>query len=310
MSRHFGAFFGKLNPSEAFEKAAARDHASITKLIEDRSGPGATLKPRCFLQGSHTQQTAIYTINDVDIVALCALWQPGSGTAVRSGRRWDRDAIFDTIAGALLKEKRYKDRVRYGANSMCIKVEGDVKVEILPVVYKQGNSDFEKEPFRLYRPENNHWEDGFAREHRRHLSQKNAKEKTSGNFIPAIKILKHIRSRYGINAASFHLECLLYSLPDSTFTGGAADYVARVIHRIAETSPSDWYKRRVLTPCGDRDIFTKAEWDSASWVAFHTLLTKIDRVTQGAITIPSESRAIECWQTVLGGDFFPAKVAA
>ena len=77
LSENFGAFFNRLNPSSTFEKRAASEHATITGLIEDRKGLAASLSPRCFLQGSYKQNTAIYTINDVDIVALCALWQPG-----------------------------------------------------------------------------------------------------------------------------------------------------------------------------------------------------------------------------------------
>jgi hypothetical protein len=36
---------------------------------------------------------------------------------------------------------------------MCVKVDLGIKVEILPVVFKQGTNDWQAEPFRLYRPE-------------------------------------------------------------------------------------------------------------------------------------------------------------
>ena len=124
----------------------------MTSLIEGGRGAAAELEPRCFLQGSYKQDTAIYTINDVDIVVLCRLWQPAESGG-GSGRSWGRDAIFGAIAQPLLADGRYRDKVRYSATSMCIKVDLGIKLEILPVVYKQGRSNPDEEPFRLYRPE-------------------------------------------------------------------------------------------------------------------------------------------------------------
>jgi hypothetical protein len=206
LARHFRYFFSRLNPSPSFEQVASREYNTIKGLIESRSGPAAELSPMCFLQGSYRQQTAIYTINDVDIVVLCELWQPGFAGGF--GRTYGRDAIFDIIAAPLLADGRYRQKVRYGPTSMCIKVDLGIKIEILPVVYKGGNSDPQVEPFRLYRPENQQWEDGYARYHQAHLSRKNAALRTGGNFIPAIKVLKHLRSRFALDAVSFHLECL------------------------------------------------------------------------------------------------------
>jgi hypothetical protein len=142
-----------MNPGPTFEATASSQYNTIKGLIENRQGPAAALWPICFLQGSYKQQTAIYTINDVDIVALCQLWQPGSG----GGGGYGRDQIFDLIAAPLRADGRYASKVRYGANSMCVKVDLGIKVEILPVVYKAGNNDSDKEPFRLYRPGHCQW---------------------------------------------------------------------------------------------------------------------------------------------------------
>jgi hypothetical protein len=91
LSKHFQSFFGRPNPSPAFEKTAASQHNTIRGLIEDRSGPAAELAPITFLQGSYKQQTAIYTINDVDIVVLCNLWYPGSPGGF--GKSYGRDDV-------------------------------------------------------------------------------------------------------------------------------------------------------------------------------------------------------------------------
>lgn len=209
LSANFAYFFGRLNPSSTFEKKAAAHYAAVKGLIENRRGLASALAPTCFLQGSYRNETATYTINDVDIVALCGLWYQGSG----SGSGWSRDQIFDTVAAPLLNDHRFRDRVRYRGQSMCIKLDVEPRIEILPVVYKAGNFDPSYEPFVLYRPRNHQWEDGFARYHRQWISSKNRAEKTANNFVPAIKVLKHLRTRFGLDAVSFHIECLLFIFP-------------------------------------------------------------------------------------------------
>src|SRR5262249_17683624 len=223
LSKNFQFFFSRLNPGPSFEQKASSQHNTIRGLIEDRNGLAAQLEPVTFLQGSYRQQTAIYNINDVDIVVLCKLWYPGSGGG--GGRSYRRDDIFRIIAAPLLADMRYRDKVRYGQQSMCIKVDLGIQLEILPVVFKAGTYDAQREPFVLYRPERGVWEDGFGRYHQAHLSNKNAANRTQGNFIPMIKVLKHIRSLFGHEVVSFHIECLLYSLPDWVFWGGPADYI-------------------------------------------------------------------------------------
>jgi len=307
LSKHFQSFFGRLNPIPAFEKTAASQHNTIRGLIEDRMGPAAELAPITFLQGSYKQQTAIYTINDVDIVVLCNLWYPG--TPGGSGKSYGRDEIFRIIAAPLFADGRYRDKVRFGPQSMCIKVDLGIKVEILPVVFKAGNVDSNAEPFVLYRPETGKWEDGFARYHQAWLTIKNADNRTQGNFIPAIKVLKHIRSLFGLKSVSFHIECLLYFLDDAHFVGGPADYLAAIFRKIAAHKPEDWYGTRCMTPCGDRDIFTSAEWASADWWKFHERISWCSTLAEGAIVTQRENQAIEWWQAILGKDYYPARVS-
>jgi hypothetical protein len=265
------------------------------------------LWPTTFLQGSYRQQTAIYTIDDVDIVVLCNLSFPGIPGGF--GRSYGRDEIFRIIAAPLLGDDRYQDKVKYGPQSMCIKVDLGIKIEILPVVFKAGTTDPNTEPFVLYRPESGRWEDGYARYHQGWLSAKNAVNRTQGNFIPAIKVLKHIRSKFGLKVVSFHIECLLHFLVDGIFLGGAADYISSIFSTIAAYRPEDWYNTRIMTPCGDRAIFTASEWGKQEWWKFHEVISACSSVAAIAIAAPTESKAIESWQLILGADFFPERVA-
>jgi hypothetical protein len=307
LAANFSSFFQRLNPSPAFQERAASEHGTITGLIEDRTGLARSLSPICFLQGSYKQDTAIYTINDVDIVALCQLWQPGgAGLGVVS---WSRDQIFATVAAPLLRDWRYASKVHYGPTSMCIKVDLGIKIEILPVVYASGNNDYQVEPFRLYRPETGQWEDGYARYHQGWLTWKNRSEKTGGNFIPCIKACKHLRSLYAVDAVSFHIECLLFSVPDVLFLGSPADYIPAVLGYIAASAANDWYGMVVRTPCGDRDIFTSSEWSLQSWNRFHAAVSIWSRAAELARDSSDRSFAIAAWKRLLGENCFPAQVS-
>jgi len=302
LTEHFGSFFGRLNPTTTFEAIAASQYGTIKGLIEDRQGLAAPLEPICFLQGSYKQSTAIYTINDVDIVALCRLWQPGSGDG--GGRNWSRDDIFGTIAAPLLADGRYRDKVRYHAGSMCIKVELGIKVEILPVVFKAGNSDYDLEPFRLYRPSTANWHDGYARLHQQHLTSKN---RTNGNFIPMVKVLKHLRSHHRAEAVSFHLECLLCAVPSALFNGCPADYIANVLWHISQTTADTWWSQGIATPCGERNIFSTSEWQLASWRAFHERMKLWANAAALAATSQDRGVALQMWRTLLGDSLFPER---
>lgn len=307
-SKHFTHFFGRVNPSSSFEQRASSEYNTIKGLLEARQGPAAILSPVCFLQGSYRRQTAIYSINDIDIIVLCRLWHPpapGSG----SGRGYGRDEIFSIIAAPLLADQRYRSKVSYGPQSMCIEVDLGIKVEILPVVYKAGNNDPDQEPFRLYRPQTGNWEDGFARYHQAWLSDKNSAARTQGNFIPMIKVLKHLRSKSEIPVVSFFLECLLYAVPDYCYWGGPADYIHAVLQHIASRSPDDWYGQRLNTPSGDRDIFTGSEWTLDSWRQFHPFVPVWVDFARIANEWTDRDKSVEVWQQLLGGDYFPASVS-
>lgn len=307
LTSHFAYFFSRINPSPTFQELASSEYNTIKGLIENRNGPAAVLSPKCFLQGSYRRETAIHSINDVDIVVLCELWYPG--TPGLGSRTWDRDAILDTVAAPLLVDNRYKQKTRYNSSSMCIKVDLQIKVEILPVVYKQGNNSADLEPFCLYRPEKQAWEDGYARYHQQALTDKNSGQSTNGNFIPMVKVLKHICKRFQLNVVSFHLECLLFNLSNWLFIGNPAQYIPAVLSAIASKSAVHWYGSGMMTPCCERYVFTNSEWCPDTWASFHATITQLSEVAIQAGNMADRNDAIRCWQALLGDDFFPTTVS-
>ncbi len=304
LTKNFSVFFNKLNPSITFEEIAAREYKSIKSLIESPSGLASNLSPVCFLQGSYKQDTAIHSINDVDVIALCKLWQPGSGT----GQSWGRNEIFDTISAPLLNDYRYKNKISYKTSSMCIKIDLGIKIEILPVVYKSDNNNLDSEPFRLWRPEENKWCDGFARYHQQKLTEKN--KQTAGNFIPAVKVFKHINKIHFLDSVSFHIESFLYNLRDDFFIGSNAYFISQLLKAIASCSPEDIYNTEgFLTPCKERKIFTSNEWGFDNWKKLHGKLCFLSVLAQKAISTRDMNEAISLWQLILGEEWFPKTVA-
>jgi hypothetical protein len=303
LTANFNAFFGRLNPSDTFTKTAKSQHETIRGLIENPFGLASALRPTTFLQGSYSQDTAIDTINDIDIVVLCRELSFG-GPPAYGNASWTRDRIFSTIAAPLLADGRYSNKVRYSGTSMCVKVDLGIKVEILPVVFKYGTTDPAVEPFMLFRPGTQTWEDGYARMHRRHLSAKNAS--AHGNFIPMIKVLKHLRALHGVSGVSFHLECLLWGVPAAIFAGPPADYIPAVLENIGSAHPLTDAILGIQTPCGERNILMNGEWPYAEVSAFRQHAARWGATAKSAASAWTEAGAVANWQTLLGVAYFPA----
>lgn len=303
LTRNFSSFFGKLNPSQTYIDAAATAHAEIRDLIEDKNGPAADLAIRTFIQGSYGRHTAIHTINDVDIVALCNLaYRP-------SANRATRDQIHKLVVDSITRSTRYKNRVHHGPQSMCVKVElKEVTLEILPAL-RALHSSWDAEPFYMFRPGNGveQWQQTFARKHQELLTNKN--RATSERFIPMIKVLKHVRALDALadtDAVSFHIECLLYAVADSVYSGSTCECIGHVLRSLSGFTPAKAAASGLRTPCRDRALFATNEWASDSYARFYGAVQRWLQIAERANTANDPSDAIAAWQELLGRDYFPA----
>lgn len=307
LTEQFRGFFKCINPSPSYEKTASSEHTSIIKILEDASGPSAELAPKCFLQGSYKQDTAIHTINDVDIVALCGnLVHPGN----LAGRQWSRHEIFDTLASSINADGRYRGKIQYGQNSMCVKIDLGIKIEILPAVKKADASSTDSEPFRIYDPDLKQWTDAYARNHQKLITEKN--KRVNGLLKPMIKVFKHLRDvSPGSNeqdAISFHIECLLYCVPDSLFTSSIAYTVEKVLTCVANFSSAQATTSGITSPCGEKMLFSYTEWQAASYERFNKLVQQWSNKARAANGTYNSDAAINFWKQLLGDDYFPREV--
>ena len=307
LTDNFRYFFTRINPSATITSRAASEYNSIKRVLENHPTLGSDLNAHCYVQGSYGWETAIHDINDVDVILFLEGLHFPPTSAGGPGTGWDRNRIFKTVISALQGDLRYLHKLMpVKPDSMCVKVDLGIKVEILPVVRNSANVVTDREPFYLWRPERNQWELGYATTHRGYLSAKNLA--TDGNFIPMIKVVKHLRTRGGLDSVSFHIESLLFRIDNQQFLGRPVEYIPRVLSFIAGIGAEADYRQKIMTPCCDRDIFTASEWTFSAWNAFHKALTSWAILAQIAASQGNREEAIRSWKLLLGDDYFPRSV--
>ena len=303
LTDNFRAFLKRINPSPTYEESASRAYNHIKQILENDQGM-KELAPYIFLQGSYKRDTAIYTINDVDIVVLCTnLYHPPSNGL---GQSYSRDDIFSIVAQAIMANDLYKDKVRYTATSKCIKVMTSVRLDVLPVVCHKGHNNVKHEPVIMYHPDYAKWVKTYARYHQIRCSEKNAI--TNGNFIPVIKILKHLRDNtQGLSdlAPSFYIECLLYDISNNRYGNPLALAIAQVLVDIATNYTPDFvYTKGLSSPCKDRQIFSSLEWTRKNYISFHKQVINWAKLAIKALKQEDKEQAITKWKRLLGAESF------
>jgi hypothetical protein len=310
LSKNFTAFFKRLNPSPTYTKNAAASHGKIVDLLEDKNGPVGKLRIKCFLQGSYKRETAIHTINDVDIVALCT-----APNYSEKANRNTRDQIFNMIVESIARNKVYKDKVYYRNKSICVKIDLQaIRLEVLPALRIKGKPH-EYEPFYMFNPNidstnGGKWQQTLPRRHQQLISQKNAA--ADGNFIPVIKVIKHLKALESSlkpgDAVSFHIECLLYALKDSIYRHSIGDSIAKALIALTGFTPDKAGNSGINTPCGDKRLFGPGQWTINSYKQFHDAIKQWSQLAEKANSETDKDKAITYWKDLLGQNYFPAEV--
>jgi len=309
LSNNFAAFFKRLNPSPSYVEIAARTQKEIRRLIENREGPAGDLKVKTFIQGSYGRDTAIHTINDVDIVALANLSKSSSAN------RRTRDQLFDMLGDSIKQSDRYAGKVKYDSDSICVKVMlSSIKIEVLPALKVQGTSYYD-EPFWMFGQIKRDvatemtWVPAFARKHQKCMSDRNSL--VNGKLIPMVKVLKHLRSQDEIleesDAPSFLIECLLYALKANIYSASFADCIEGVLTAVKGFDPEKTYGSGLGTPCRDKKLF-ETEWGVTNYEKFHKRIVYWQSVAAKANVSSKKNEAIDLWKLLLGTTFFPRQV--
>lgn len=124
-----------------------------------------------------------------------------------------------------------------------------------------------------------------------------------------IKVIKHLRTYHNQEAVSFHLECLLYRVPDTYFQGNPSSYIPHVLHitlRQSQQQTGTTLERLHLAVNG---TFCETEWNWPSWKKFHSFIFKASKIARKAYETPNRAEAIEARQALFGSKYFPKKVS-
>lgn len=303
---NFNKFMKRINPSKTYVETASSAHSTIRSLIESRDGPAADLRIRTFVQGSYGRKTAIHSINDVDVVALCSL------TYKESANYKTRNQIYQMIADSISDNRQYHDKVAFNEHSLCIKIKlKGIIIEVLPALRAPGGT-YDSEPFYIFRPDNDEktcgsWGTTYARKHQELLSEKN--NATDGLFIPLVKIIKHIREITSTidatDAVSFHIECLLYALSNSVYVGSIAECIERTLTSLSGFTPPKALVSGLRNPCGDEQVFNSNKWSEEKYSLYHNSVLKWCKIAQAANNAIDNDTAITEWKKLLGDTYFP-----
>ena len=190
LTKCFDYFFGKFNASPTMRSIASSQYNTVKCIISKIEAvplASSTLPASCRARMTAPPlSTQSMTWISLRFPVICHSQEaagrvPTHGIEIVSSQRSQLPFGGD---------HQYVGKVHYASQSMCVKMDLGIKVEILPAVMKSGNTDPAIEPFILYRPETGIWEDGYARLHQGYLSVKNDTSNTGGNFIPMIKVFK------------------------------------------------------------------------------------------------------------------------
>lgn len=260
---------------------SASTYATVRRALERNDARYLNRNFEVFLQGSYGNDTNIYAESDVDVVirydgaffhnksdlssdqqtAFDAYFSNGTypykdfkahvfetlrnafGDAVSLSKRAIKIAAKDTRRSAdVIVAFEYRRYNRFGGSQ-------DVDA------HEKGATFFTSSGSRLI---------NYQKQHSRNLTQKH--QGTNGNFKPAIRIFKNLRSKLVTDrmiasdtAPSYFVEGLLYNVPDEKFSGNRSTVVFNVLQWLhAATDRSNFV-------CANEQYYLLRDGDQVCW---------------------------------------------
>lgn len=278
-------------PSTTTTSTVISAHTSIRKLLGDTDY--ATL-----LQGSYKNDTALWDINDVDIVAVSTNLRsrahsgwPGNGGP---GTTWHE--IFAKIEQKLESSALYKGK--WERKDKCIQVNTTMKVDIVPAVFVESATS---DPVSVYSfraaTERLNW----PREHYEKGAAKSGA--TYGAYKPTVRLFKRWSKCWFTAeskvAPSYYVECLVHSRPNSEFSGDLAADFTRIAEGLVGINYSTQQLPRIA---GAGNLFTEAEWTQGRFEQFQQRLRQALPSLRAALSETSQARARQHWIDAFNGD--------
>ncbi|MBL8683804.1 MAG: hypothetical protein JNK05_31820 [Myxococcales bacterium] len=275
-------------PSDSIVAQAQSLHQNVRALLGDDNY--ATL-----LQGSYKNDTSLWDMNDVDLVAVSRGLVSGTfGSVSPGGGTVSWDEIFARIERKLQGDARYAGK--WERKDKCIQLNTGVKIDIVPAVYVTSP---ESDPVAIYSRREGVERRNWPRNHYDAGAEKS--RRTNGAFKQTVRLFKAWRRAVTSDskvAPSFYIECLLHAVPDGLFSNVGADAFVFVGHAIVawncNTNP-------VVRPGGGDSIFIPTERYAPQFKLFQELLRNSLAYAEEARRAPSEQLAREAWIRAFNG---------
>lgn len=275
-------------PAESTVSRAKSIHENVRALLGDTDY--ATL-----LQGSYKNDTSLWDMNDVDLVAVSrGLVSRTFNRSATSGSSVSWDEIFTRIERKLQSDGRYAGK--WQRKDKCIQLNTGVTIDIVPAVYV---TDAESDPVAIYSFREKRERQNWPRNHYDAGADKS--RRTNGAFKQTVRLFKAWRRAHTSEskiAPSFYIECLLHAVPDRCFSNVGADAFVAVGREIVDWNYS---MRPVLRPGGADSIFSATEWDAPQFKSFQLMLRESLTHADYARRAPTEQLAREAWVRAFNG---------
>lgn len=275
-------------PSETTVAQAKSLHENVRAVLGD-------LDYATLLQGSYKNDTSLWDMNDVDLVAVSRGLMSGSfGRVAPGGATVSWDEIFAQIERKLQADARYADK--WERKDKCIQLNTGVKIDIVPAVHVTSP---ESDPVAIYSRREGVERRNWPRNHYEAGAEKS--RRTNGAFKQTVRLFKAWRRAVTSDskiAPSFYIECLLHAVPDYLFSNVGADSFVSVGRAIVAWNYS---ATPVVRPGGGDNIVVPTEWNAPQFKKFQVLLESALSHADNARRAPNEQLAREAWIRAFNG---------
>ena len=274
-------------PSETTISRAISTHQSVRELLGD-------LDYATLLQGSYKNDTALWDMNDVDIVAVSRdlVSSHFTGAIPTNGVPWA--TIFSRIEQKLQSDAWY--RGKWIREDKCVRLNTGIKIDIVPAV-RIGEAD--ADPIAIYSfrsaQERKNWP-------RTHFDAGTTKSRrTNGAFKQTVRLFKRwVRCWFSDSkiAPSYYIECLIHAQPDATFTGDLAGDFVSIAQRVGQLVHGISGLPRLA---GDGNLLSSGEWAQLPFQQFQQTLRAATTYAYAATIACSEQQARASWIAAFNG---------
>lgn len=235
-------------PSDATESDLRVTRDNIIDLL--------SVEYNVFLQGSYKNDTAISSINDIDIVAV------RKNPIMSLLFRWEQ--VFDDLIYKIGSYHQYKNAISKGKK--CIKLNlSQKRIDIVPAIYSYENTNKFCEPIRIFNRETQLEVLNYPKTHYENGCIKN--RNTNQKYKKCVRLLKNFIKNNNIKhvAPSFYVECLIYSYPESWFQEELILCFYKIVNHLCNAADFNF---SFTTISGDKTVISDREWSINNFLQF------------------------------------------